>query len=176
MEDEGIFENLQIKIEDIPSIDDLSFNKLDKGYLSLSILSTILFYSLLLIGLLIWWFLDDKNTIRPIFQWVLLGFLVLFIFSLFITYKSFQFQAFAFRQKDITYKSGWLWRKMTTVPFNRVQHCEVSQGLLDRYYGLSKLKIFTAGGSSSDISIPGLTKDQADELKQFILEKVKIDE
>ena len=91
-------------------------------------------------------------------------------------FKAFTFKGYAFRQKDISYKTGWLWRSITTVPFNRVQHCEVSQGVMDRYFGLAKLKIFTAGGSSSDVVVPGLRLDQATDLKDFILEKIKEDE
>ncbi|HEY3385534.1 MAG TPA: PH domain-containing protein, partial [Saprospiraceae bacterium] len=72
-------------------------------------------------------------------------------------------------EKDITYKSGWLWKSMVTVPFNRVQHCDLRQGLLDRRFGLSKLTIYTAGGQSTDLMIPGLLPETAEKLKTFIL-------
>jgi membrane protein YdbS with pleckstrin-like domain len=44
---------------------------------------------------------------------------------------------YAIREKDITYQSGWLWKSMTTIPFNRVQHCDIRQGLIDRQFGLA---------------------------------------
>ena len=82
---------------------------------------------------------------------------------------SFKYMSYAVREKDISYKSGWLWKSMTTVPFNRVQHCDIKQGILDRRFGLSKLTIYTAGGANTDLEIPGLFPDTAEKLKAFIL-------
>ena len=73
----------------------------------------------------------------------------------------FHYMGYAIREKDITYKSGWLWKSMTTIPFNRVQHCDLRQGILDRRFGLSKLTIYTAGGQSTDLMNPGLLPDTA---------------
>lgn len=81
----------------------------------------------------------------------------------------YHYMGYAIREKDITYKSGWLWKSMITVPFNRVQHCDLRQGILDRRFGLSKLTIYTAGGQSTDLMIPGLLPETAEKLKTFIL-------
>jgi membrane protein YdbS with pleckstrin-like domain len=82
---------------------------------------------------------------------------------------SYHYMGYAIREKDITYKSGWLWKSMTTIPFNRVQHCDLRQGIIDRRFGLSKLTIYTAGGQSTDLMIPGLQRETAERLKTFIL-------
>ncbi len=169
------FKNLQVEIDHLPSINQLNFDKLGKKYFSIMILNSIIFFFIVLIGLLYFWYIDIKDIVKPYFQWILITYLLIFLLTLFFIRKSFEFKAFAFRQKDISYKSGWIWRKITTIPFNRVQHCEVSQGIFDRYFGLAKLKIYTAGGSSSDVSIPGLEVEQANDLKHFILNKVEID-
>ena len=166
------FENIQLNIDQLPSIGDLNFKSLESKYFSVMLFNSTIFYLLLIGAMITVWVLDKEGNIKEYFQWALLVLLTMFLLNLFLLYKSFQFKAYAFRQKDISYKSGWLWRKITTVPFNRVQHCEVSQGVIDRYFGLSKIKIFTAGGSSSDVSIPGLLPDEAEDLKSFILEKV----
>jgi membrane protein YdbS with pleckstrin-like domain len=52
-----------------------------------------------------------------------------------------------------------------------VQHAEVSSGPLQRKYGLASLKFFTAGGSSVDLKIDGLSKERAEEIRSFIMEK-----
>jgi membrane protein YdbS with pleckstrin-like domain len=85
----------------------------------------------------------------------------------------YHYMGYAIREKDITYKSGWLWKSMITVPFNRVQHCDLRQGILDRRFGLSKLTIYTAGGQSTDLMIPGLLPDTAEKLKTFILKSTE---
>jgi membrane protein YdbS with pleckstrin-like domain len=86
-------------------------------------------------------------------------------------YFGFQHRGYAVRQQDITYKKGWIFRSRTTVPFNRIQHSEINQGPLDRKYGISSLKIFTAGGSTSDLTIPGLPPEEAERLHEFITDQ-----
>jgi|GEM_PF-6009490 len=49
-------------------------------------------------------------------------------------------------------------------------------GPIERMFGLSKLKIFTAGGASSDLKIPGLLPETANKLKDYIQLKVGRDE
>ena len=82
---------------------------------------------------------------------------------------SYKYMGYALREKDISFTSGLLWRSMTTVPFNRVQHCDIKQGILDRRFGLSRLTIYTAGGQSTDLMIPGLLPATAEKLKTYIL-------
>jgi membrane protein YdbS with pleckstrin-like domain len=62
-----------------------------------------------------------------------------------------------------------LYKQQIAVPFNRIQHVDIRQGILERAFGLSKLNVYTAGGQSSDITIPGLRDDQAQRLKEYIL-------
>ncbi len=63
---------------------------------------------------------------------------------------------------------------MITIPFNRIQHTEISRGPIERKYELSTLKIYTAGGSTSDLSIPGLEAEEAEQLKEFVAKKAAI--
>ncbi|MEO1438705.1 MAG: PH domain-containing protein [Bacteroidota bacterium] len=62
-----------------------------------------------------------------------------------------------------------MFRKITTIPFNRVQHCEIKQGPIERLFNLKTLEVYTAGGATSDLKIPGLPDDRAQELKDFII-------
>ena len=171
-----IFSNIQVNTEDLPSLKDVVYFPLERKYLNIILINSFIVFFLLLAVLIYLWTAIDKPLFKENFQWILLVLLGIFILDFLFINKSFAFKSYAFREKDITFNNGWLWRSMTTVPFNRVQHCEVSQGILDRYFGLAKLKIYTAGGSSSDVSIPGLYLNQATDLKDYILEKIKEDE
>jgi len=93
--------------------------------------------------------------------------------SIALVAPSFRVKRFAIREKDIIYQSGLIFRSLTVTPFNRVQHCEINRGPVSRILGLSELNIFTAGGMSSDISIPGLSEHTAAQLCRFVLEKIK---
>ena len=61
-----------------------------------------------------------------------------------------------------------LFEKITIIPFNRIQHISTSVGILDKFFKIANLNIFTAGGSGSDINIPGLTPEIAARLKDKI--------
>jgi len=81
-------------------------------------------------------------------------------------------RGYVVRDKDIVFRSGVLWRSVTAIPFNRIQHVETSSDPLDRKFGLATLQIFTAGGSGGDLKIDGLGKSVAEQLRAYILEKV----
>ena len=46
------------------------------------------------------------------------------------------------------------------------------QGLFSRYFGLASLELFTAGGSSTDLEINGLTLEEAQRYKIWIIQKI----
>lgn len=94
--------------------------------------------------------------------------IILYGFTLIVIRKSFSIRSYALRERDISYRKGWIFFSHITVPFDRVQHSEISQGPVDRYFGLVTLHVYTAGGSSSDLSIPGLPRDEAQRLRDFI--------
>lgn len=65
---------------------------------------------------------------------------------------------------------GVWWRSITHVPRSRVQHTDVSQGPLERRYGLGTLVVHTAGTDHARVSLGGLSWETAlalrDELRQ----------
>ena len=79
---------------------------------------------------------------------------------------------YAVREKDISYEKGILFRSLTTVPFNRIQHVEIDEGPISRLFGLVSLSVFTAGDSSDDLKVSGLLKEEAKQIKEFISNKI----
>ena len=75
---------------------------------------------------------------------------------------------YALREQDIIFKRGFLFERTTIVPFNRIQHVSVERSFLDKVLNISTLKVFTAGGSGSDISIPGIIPETATSLKEEV--------
>jgi membrane protein YdbS with pleckstrin-like domain len=70
------------------------------------------------------------------------------------------------------YKSGLISETTTIVPFQRIQHVALHQGLFSRFFGLASLELFTAGGSSTDLHISGLLLEEAQRYKIWIVEKI----
>ena len=69
----------------------------------------------------------------------------------------------------IEIRTGVLWRTVLVVPRSRVQHIDVSQGPLERSYGLGTLVIYTAGTAHSQVSLPGLEHSMALWLRDHLL-------
>jgi len=170
------FSNDQVPSHQLPSVRDLDLESLDKRYLTAE-----------LIGASIFWILFGGSGLVFIYfnlweapEWlslVLMSLLLLVIlFSFITTIFGFKRKKYALREKDIIYQAGLFWRTFTILPFSRIQHVEVHQGPIDRIFDLGKLKVYTAGGSSSDLSISGLAIDKAHSIKHFILDKSTRDE
>lgn len=56
----------------------------------------------------------------------------------------------------ITIRDGVFWRTWSALPRTRIQHTDVSQGPLERRYGVAALKLYTAGSRFTRITLPGL--------------------
>lgn len=68
----------------------------------------------------------------------------------------------------IEIREGVVWRKVITVPRSRVQHTDVSQGPMQRRFGLATLHIFTAGTQHSKVDLPGLAHETAREIRDHL--------
>lgn len=71
--------------------------------------------------------------------------------------------------QGIESRRGVLWRKVINVPRSRVQHTDVSQGPLERRYGLGTLVIYTAGTSYARVDLSGLDHATALRIRDHLL-------
>lgn len=94
----------------------------------------------------------------------------------FIISQSFKRKAYALREKDAMYRSGWITRVLHICPYNRIQHCSIHAGPLERRFGLASISLYTSGSDGSDIRIPGLTESTAASIREFIMQKVRTDD
>lgn len=65
---------------------------------------------------------------------------------------------------------GVLTRRVSSVPFVRVQHVDTRRGPLERFVGLASVVVYTAGSRGADITVPGLTPERAQELRERLRE------
>lgn len=175
------FTNTQIEITHLPSVSHIEYKGLDKDYLTASMIRTL--FSWIIIGVIFGVIVqfnksnsDFEEVVGPFLKYAVIAVCFLAVVNLLLTYFGFYKKGYAVRDKDISYKTGLFWKSKTLIPFNRIQHSEVKQGPFERMFGLSSLRVFTAGGSASDLSINGLKQEQANHLKQFIIKKTSADE
>ena len=107
-------------------------------------------------------------VLTPLFIIIFGGFLF------WINRIAFKKRGYAIREKDFIYRSGVLATTTTIVPFNRIQHIAVNEGVFSRMYGLAALEIYTAGGSSSDLTISGIERDKAISIKEYLMNNVNL--
>ena len=176
------FSNTQIELSDIPAIQNIEYKQLQKSYLNVNLVTALIFWMVVAfvfyLNIFLNWLFADKE-LEAFFDkyliFLLIGFAVVALTRLAIIYLGFQKKGYAVREQDISYKTGLFFKTKTLIPFNRIQHSEVKQGPIERLFGIASLHIFTAGGSSSDLTIPGLTMEEANHLKQFIINRTIAD-
>lgn len=162
--------------EDLKDLNNDEFQPLNPKDLRLRY-GVLFFYWVVIIVLFILIIINDllpysEQTNQIIYLasgFILLG---LLIFDLIRVNKVFQNQGYILEPSNITFRDGWLLLRIISVPFGRVQHVELLQPFLDKSLGLGRIKIYTAGGSSSDLAIRGLTYETAARMKNYILKQV----
>jgi membrane protein YdbS with pleckstrin-like domain len=66
-------------------------------------------------------------------------------------------------------RRGVYWRHVIYVPRSRVQHTDVSEGPLERSYGLGTLVIYTAGTEHAQVELHGLDRGTALRIRDHLL-------
>jgi membrane protein YdbS with pleckstrin-like domain len=71
------------------------------------------------------------------------------------------------RDDDLLVARGLLVRRLSVVPYGRMQFVDVVVGPFERYFGLSTLHMHTAA-AASDAVIPGLAREEAQRLRDAL--------
>ena len=160
-----------ITVTSFPDITKIEFKSINNKYLKVILIHVFLVFLIVFVAV----FIANYNGLFEILEnlaWLYLGILLIFIFTLTIKIKGFKKRKYAVREKDVSYKKGLFFRSLTTVPFNRIQHVEIDEAPVSRFFNLVSLSVFTAGDSSDDLKISGLLKEEALQIKEFISNKI----
>jgi uncharacterized protein len=176
METQLFFLNEAIDVEQIPTYETITLQPIEKKYTTVMHYTIAITFGVLLIAL-ITLFAFNAQWWRPLpISIVAIAYIVLLMLSFFWCYKQLQFKSYAIRTKDILYKTGWLFQKTHVIPYNKIQHCSVSSGPIERKYHLATLHLFTAANDRNDIAISGLTLQKAEQLKNWLMQNNTTDE
>lgn len=77
--------------------------------------------------------------------------------------------------EGIEIRRGVYWRLVINVPRSRVQHTDVSQGPLERRFGLGTLVIYTAGTDHAKVDLVGLDHAVALRIREHLLPRERTD-
>lgn len=161
--------NSKIKLE--------SVNPAYRTFLALHVSITFLLILALAGGLFIWAPLFAEEMPRLILQGVMACLTVLWlIVVVFWAPRRYRVTHYYVSDDYIGFVVGAVWHTEVVVTFNRLQHLEIAQGPLERMLKLSRLVLYTAGGSTADLVIPGLTMPQAEQLRDQVLHELRQEE
>lgn len=164
------FINDAIDTAHLPKFEDVVLTPLHGSYLKIIGFNIALVFGVIAIAAgLSFYFLEELQPYRITISIV---YIVVVLFTIFISVLSFRNRGFAFRTHDVIYRSGAIATTTTIIPYNRVQHVAVHEGLISRRLGLAAVEVFTAGGNNSDIQIPGIEKDHAEKIKHLLMGKI----
>jgi uncharacterized protein len=71
---------------------------------------------------------------------------------------------YAEREEDLLIRRGFLFRKLSVVPYGRMQFVDVTAGPVERAFGLATVKLHTAA-AATDAKLPGLETPEAERLR-----------
>jgi membrane protein YdbS with pleckstrin-like domain len=71
---------------------------------------------------------------------------------------------YAERADDLLVRHGLMFRRLSVVPYGRMQFVDVTAGPLERLFGLATVQLHTAA-AASDARIPGLVREEAARLR-----------
>ncbi|BFT31295.1 hypothetical protein D210916BOD24_24710 [Alteromonas sp. D210916BOD_24] len=170
---DGYFSNQQVMQSDLPALEQLELEPVSAKYRTMN-LSFVTLLTLIIIGGI------SALRFNPFFALpedlaYAYPFVIGVLFLLGAMWFSYHFFAdtkikYAVREQDICKQAGLIFRSLSCQPILRVQHVEVKRGPLDRWVGLAKLQVFSAGGEMHTFEIPGLPLESAEHLRQFILD------
>jgi membrane protein YdbS with pleckstrin-like domain len=165
------FTNETIDTTQLPKFEEVQFTVLHPNYWKVTLISLFVFFLIMGTGVgLVLFFNEELSQFQ---SEIIIAYGVLLVLVIFFSRISFNKKGFAFRTHDVLFRHGIIATNTLVIPYNRVQHVALHEGLVSRFFGLAKIEIFTAGGSSSDIEIPGIAKEHAESIKQLLMGKIQ---
>ncbi|HEU0136419.1 MAG TPA: PH domain-containing protein [Flavobacterium sp.] len=165
------FTNDVIDTKQLPRFEEVKFEALHPYYWKVIMLNLLIFYIIIFGAAAVVWYFNPE--VRLYLLEVFGGLLFLSIIIFWISRISFAKKGYAFRTHDVLFRSGIISTNTTIIPYNRVQHVALNEGLIMRRFGLSEIGIYTAGASGSDLEIPGIAKEEAESIKQLLMGKIQ---
>ena len=158
-----------------PAFADGSFNKLHPNYVAVDRVGWIIFAAIVgVVGLGA--FLIFLAAMGPAARtpWIVLGVVLTLtagavVGTVALPRRSYEATSYAVSELGLAIRRGIWWKHVIDVPRSRVQHTDVQQGPLARYYGIGKLIVYTAGTQHASVTLDGLEHGRALEMRDYLL-------
>jgi membrane protein YdbS with pleckstrin-like domain len=169
------YENPVIPPDDIPRYEDVPLQPVEPAFRKVQYIGWAFGYGLTMAAIVLLYLYVDALHSRKFIGAALLVWLAAVALTVAAIEVGFRYRAWALRERDIVFRSGWLFRTTHIIPFVKVQHCVLWSGPVERMFGLASIGLMTAASSEFDIRIRGLKRETAERLKQWIVGKAAAD-
>lgn len=144
--------------------DDTALTALHPNHIKILRILATLFALPLIIGSLVL----EVSRLLPVGFFIVPAVLAAAFLIIRLPMRRYEARGFAMGDDRLRVVRGLLFRSDTVVPFGRVQHIDVQQGPLERFYGLATLTLHTAGSHNASVHLPGLLNEDALVMRETI--------
>ncbi len=127
------------------------------------------------------------NTILILFGLIIFVLIVAEIYAR-MSYNRYLYEI---KQDAVKIEKGIIWKKYTSIPYERIQNVDLRRGIIARMFGFSTVEIETAGQSGyggsysfrfgrrgnrryqSEGHLPAIDINGAEKIRQFVMKRVK---
>lgn len=143
-----------------PWPDTVEWRRVSPKLITVSLIGRLIWVVVLLAGLLVGYLLT------PHWLWPagMAAVVVLAVWRSIITVRAVKAWGYAERDNDLLVRHGLLIRRLSIVPYARMQFVDVTAGPLERAFRLATVQLHTAA-AASDAQIPGLPPEEASRLR-----------
>lgn len=115
--------------------------------------------------------IDDFNKVRFIFTISIISLIIILLINSFISptieYKQWRYKI---TNDKIEFIEGIYFVRKVIIPIIRIQHIQLNQGPINKFFDLYDISIFTAGGQHK---IPNIDSERAEEISEYLKEVIK---
>jgi uncharacterized protein len=143
-----------------PWPDTVEWRAVSPKLITVELIGLAIWNAVLLAGLAVGWVLNS-HWLWPA------GIVLVLIFAVWratVIVKAVRAWGYAERDHDLLVRHGLLIRRLSIVPYARMQYVDVTAGPLERSFGLATVQLHTAA-AASDARIPGLPPAEASRLR-----------
>jgi len=166
------FTNNPVEQGSIPQFESIDIKPLPEAAMWVDVVSWSIVFVIAAVITVIGRLLNVPLFVNFLMYWIVAVFVLIGLIMLWTAY-SYRFKGYALREHDLIFKRGVIWQKTTILPFNRVQHVETKQGILQRRFDLTTLQLFTAGGQRADLAISGMDVEITEGIKTMLLGRIQ---
>lgn len=127
------------------------------------------------------------SIILAFFSALLLAILFVLIIGEIYARMSYNRYLYEITPEYVKLEHGIIWKKYTSIPYERIQNVDIRRGIIARMFGFSTVEIETAGQSGmgayygrrghrqyqSEGHLPAIEIEGAEKIREFVMKKIK---